>query len=119
MDTITVRDLEVSYRLGVPDEERAKPQRLLASLELISEFSRAAATDDLRETIDYYAVSRRLLSYGEGREWKLIEKLAVDIAEMLLAEYGPSTATVEVKKFVLPEASYVSVRVSRTRSKVG
>ena len=119
MDTITIRDLAVFYRVGVPDEERAKPQRLLVSVELSSEFSRAAATDDLRETIDYYAVSRRLLSFGEGREWKLIEKLAVDIAAMLLAEYGPSAAAVEVKKFILPEASYVSVRLSRTRSSVG
>ena len=29
MDTITIRDLEVFVCVGVPDEERARPQRLL------------------------------------------------------------------------------------------
>lgn len=114
-DTIIVQDLEVSYRVGVPDDERAKPQKLLISLELGCEFTRAAATDDLKHTIDYHAVCRRLLGFGEGREWRLIEKLAVEIAEMLLEEFGARLATVEVKKFILPEPRYVAVRVTRTK----
>ena len=117
MDSILIRDLAVFYRVGVTAEERALPQRLLLSLELGSEFSRAAATDDLKDTIDYYAVSRRLLAFGDGKEWKLIEKLAVEIAVMVLAEFEPRTVSVEVKKFVLPEARFVSVRVTRDRPK--
>ncbi|MBI4658327.1 MAG: dihydroneopterin aldolase [Verrucomicrobia bacterium] len=115
MDTIVIQDLEVFYRVGVPDDERAKPQRLLLRLELGGEFSAAAKTDELNRTIDYHAVSTRLLKFGEGREWKLIEKLAVDIAEMLLAEFHPSTVAAEVKKFILPKAQYVSVRVTRSK----
>ena len=114
MDTIIIRDLAVLFRVGVPDQERENPQRLLLSVELGCEFSRAARTDQLEETIDYYAVSRRLLGFGEGREWKLIERLAVDIAEALLLEFKPRMVSVEVKKFILPEARYVSVRVTRT-----
>jgi 7,8-dihydroneopterin aldolase/epimerase/oxygenase len=69
----------------------------------------------LRETIDYYAVSRRLLAFGEGRSWKLIETLAVDIAAMVLADFGAEAVTVEVKKFIIPEARHVSVRLTRER----
>ncbi len=114
MDTIIIRDLAVLFRVGVPDKERENFQRLLLSVELGCEFSAAAQTDQLEETIDYYAVSRRLLGFGEGREWKLIEKLAVDIAEALLLEFQPRSVAVEVKKFIVPEARYVSVRVTRT-----
>ena len=114
MDTIIIRDLAVMFRVGVPDKERENPQRLLLSVELGCEFSAAAQTDQLEETIDYYAVSRRLLGFGEGREWKLIEKLAVDIAEALLLEFRPRSVAVEVKKFVVTEARYVSVRATRT-----
>ena len=117
MDSILIRDLAIFYRVGVTEEERAQPQRLLLSVELGSEFSPAAATDDLMDTIDYYAVSRRLLGFGDGKEWKLIEKMAVEIAEMVLAEFAPCTVSVEVKKFVLPEARFVSVRVTRDRTK--
>ncbi len=115
MDTITLSDLEVFYRVGVPDTERAQPQRLLLTVEMRRDFTRAAASDDLRETIDYYAVSRRLLNFGEGRSWKLIEKLAADIAAMVLADFGAEAVSVEVKKFVIPEARHVSVRLTRHR----
>jgi dihydroneopterin aldolase len=115
MDTITLCDLEVFYCVGVPDAERAQPQRLLLTIELTHDFTAAAAADDLTRTIDYYAVSRRLLNYGEGRSWRLIEKLAADIAATLLAEFHPATVCVEVKKFIIPEARHVAVRLTRTR----
>jgi FolB domain-containing protein len=115
VDTILIADLEVSFRVGVPDEERARPQRLLITVEMETDFAEAAAGDDLRHTIDYYAVSRRVLALGEGREWKLIERLAVDVAQLVLDEFRPVRVTVEVKKFILPEARHVSVRITRGR----
>lgn len=113
MDTITIADLEVHFRVGVPDAERARPQRLLITIEMQLDFSAAATDDDLRRTIDYYAVSGCVMALGEGREWKLIEKLAADIASLVLKEFQPRGVTVEVKKFILPEARHVSVRLTR------
>ena len=113
MDKIIISDLEVFYRVGVPDAERAKPQRLLISVEMTRDFAAAATADDLTKTIDYDAVTRPLLKFGEGRSWKLIERLAADIAEMILAEFAPDTVSVEVKKFVVPEARYVAVQLTR------
>jgi dihydroneopterin aldolase len=115
MDTIIIRELEVFFRVGVPDAERAEPQRLLVSVEMERDFQRAAAGDDLRETIDYYAVTRRLLAFGDGRSWKLIETLAVEIASMILKEFGPERVRVEVRKFIITEARFVAVRVERSR----
>jgi FolB domain-containing protein len=108
MSKITIADLEVYYCVGVPDEERAQPQRLLLTVELLFDFSAAAAGDRLIRTIDYFAVSQRLLKFGEGRSWKLIEKVAVNVAEMVLAEFKPEAVMVEVKKFAIPQARHVS-----------
>ena len=113
MDTITITDLEVFYRVGVPDAERAKPQRLVLTVEMEHDFEAAAQRDDLAGTIDYYAVSQRLLKLGDGREWRLIETLACDIAETVLKEFRPSRVHVEVKKFIIAEARHVSVRIER------
>jgi dihydroneopterin aldolase len=110
---ITIADLEVHYHVGVPDEERARPQRLLLSVELEHDFSLAAQADDLNRTINYFAVTQRLLTLGEGRSWKLIETLATDIAQLVLAEFRPAAVTVEVKKFIIPQARYVSVAVTK------
>ena len=116
MDHIIITELEVCYHVGVPDVERAIPQRLVLCLDLEVNFTRAAASDNLETTIDYYAVTRRLLAYGNGRSWRLIEKLAADIAELMLTEFRAAIATVEVRKFVIPETRYVAVRVCRTRT---
>jgi FolB domain-containing protein len=116
VDRIIISDLEVFYCVGVPDEERAKPQRLLLTVEMEHDFSGAATGDELGDTIDYFAVSQRLLKFGDGVHWKLIETLAVDIAQMVLEEFQPRTVTVEVKKFILPQARHVAVRVTRARA---
>jgi dihydroneopterin aldolase len=114
MDRIIISDLTVFYCVGVTDAERQEPQRLRLTVEFDHDFSAAARTDDLAATIDYYAVSQRLLRFGEGRSWRLIETLAVDLANLLLREFGPATVTVRVKKFVIPEADHVSVCVNRS-----
>ena len=110
---ISIVDLEVFYRVGVPDAERAQPQRLLLTVKMESDFSAAAKSDGIADTIDYFAVSQRLLKFGDGKSWKLIEKLAADIAGVILAEFKPLSVSVEVKKFVIPQARHVSVSVRR------
>ena len=113
MDTIIISELEVYYHVGVTKSERANAQRLLVSVELMVDFRRAAQTDRLGETIDYHSVCQRLVRFGDGREWQLIETLAVDIAEMILAEYSAGSVSVEVKKFVIPQTRFVGVRITR------
>ena len=116
-DRIFIDQLEVHYRVGVPDQEREKPQRLLLCLELELDFTAASESDDLNRTVDYFAVCQRLLKFGEGRSWKLIEALAADIAQTILEEFKVQSVTVEVRKFIIPGTNYIAVRHSGTRNR--
>jgi FolB domain-containing protein len=79
-------------------------------------FGAAAATDDLTKTIDYAALREQIMDWGEDREWRLIETLAVDLAEFILTLSGRlQKITVRVEKFILPNTRSVSVRVTRSR----
>ena len=113
MAKISIVDFEAFYRVGVPDAERAQPQRLLLTVEMDSDFSKAAKSDSIADTIDYFAVTQRLLKFGDGKSWRLIEKLAADIANAILSEFKPQSVTVEVKKFVIPQARHVSVKLTK------
>ena len=113
MSKISIVDLEAFYRVGVPDAERAQPQRLLLTVVMESDFSAAARTDAIADTVDYFAVTQRLLKFGEGRSWKLIEKLAADIADVIISEFKVSHVLVEVRKFIIPQAKYVSVTIEK------
>jgi len=125
MSKISIVDLEVFYRVGVSDEERAKPQRLLLTVVIDFDFSAAAMNDRLAKTIDYFVIAQRLLKFGERRTWKLIETVATDIADLILTEFHPEDVMVEVKKFPIPQVHYVSVSLIKnrtsfaTRSRIG
>ena len=113
MSFITIVDLEVFYRVGISEEERAKPQRLLLTLDIKFNFSSAAVSGRIGRTIDYYEVTQRLLKLGEKRSWRLIESVATDVAEKILSDFHPENVTVEVKKFSIPEARYVSASLTK------
>jgi dihydroneopterin aldolase len=113
VDTIFIRELAVQFRVGVTDEERAKPQRLLLNIEISHDCTAAAARDELLRTIDYHAVCQRVLRFGEGRNWKLIESVAADVCTLIRSDFQAAGVAVEVQKFVIPEARYVSVRLRR------
>jgi dihydroneopterin aldolase len=115
MSRISIVDLEVFYCIGVTDEERAAPQRLLITVDMNFDFSSAAVSDRIEKTINYFELVQKLLKYGEGRSWKLLEKLAANIADMIMAEFKPQAVIIEVKKFPIPQARFVSVSLTRTR----
>jgi len=116
MGRISIVDLEVNCHVGVSEEERAKPQRLLLTVVMDYDFSSAAVTDRLTKTIDYFDVSQRLLKLGDGRSWRLIEKLCNEVTDLILNEYPAQSVMVEVKKFSIPQARYVSVGLIKNRT---
>ena len=113
METIIIEELEVQFRVGVGEAERSSPQRLLISVELALDLTLALEKDDLRWTVDYAAVAERISHLGDRRSWQLIETVAAEVADVLLREFGPEAVTVQVKKFVLPQAKHVAVRLRR------
>jgi FolB domain-containing protein len=116
MSRISIVDLEVFYQIGVTEEERSKPQRLLITIEMDFDFAPASLSDRLEKTINYFDVAQELLKYGQGRSWKLLEKLTANVADFVLVKFKPESVTVEIKKFPIPQARYVSVALARTRS---
>jgi phosphoglycolate phosphatase len=113
-DRIRINALRVLARIGVPDEERAAPQKL--SIDVIMESDFRGLDDDLARTTDYAAVAAWLKAECARREVKLLETLAEDLAAGLLEGFPQIRAVdLEVRKFVLPDTRDVSVRVRRAR----
>lgn len=105
--TITLQDLEVWTRLGVPDAERAAPQRVLVT---VSFDVPVPAEDELGSTVNYAAVADAIRSFAAERERKLVETFVRDLAARLAGSFGVGPVRVELKKFILPETRWISVR---------
>jgi 7,8-dihydroneopterin aldolase/epimerase/oxygenase len=117
-DLIRVVDLEVRARIGVPEAERAKAQKLLISLEMgVDGIRRAARTDDLAATVNYFEVTERVKAQVVRTcPCKLLETLAEKIAADLLEAFPIKSLTLEIKKFILPDTRWVSVQITRKKS---
>lgn len=116
-DLIRVIDLEVWAHLGVPETERAAAQRLLVSLEMqVDSFARAAVADDVTLTVDYFAVAQRIKALAAERPRQLLETLAEEITVDLLKHFPIQKLTLEIKKFILPDTRYVSVKIERSKN---
>ena len=87
MDIVFVRGLEAETVIGVYDWERKVRQRVVFDLEMASDNRLAASTDGIDDALDYAEVSKRVLALVEGSEFQLIETMAEQVAELVLAEF--------------------------------
>jgi FolB domain-containing protein len=115
-DTIEIRKLRVTTHIGVPDEERAKPQELLLSVVMTPSSGFDDLDDDIAWTVDYYAVAQELQALAAERPRCLIETLATDCASHLLEKHPLRRVDILVEKFVLPDTECVAVRVVREKN---
>src|SRR5437870_3855078 len=113
IDRIHIEQLEVHGRVGVPDSERAQAQRLSLNVTLWPNI--AELQDSIANTVNYSAVAECVKEFVGRRDYKLIETLGEEIAAHLLAQFNLCKVEVEVRKFVLPDANYVSVTAVRER----
>lgn len=87
MDIIYLRDLRIETIIGVFDWERRVKQTIVLDLEMAADIRKAAATDDIRDTLDYKAVAKRLIEFVGHSDFQLVETLAERCAGIVLTEF--------------------------------
>jgi FolB domain-containing protein len=110
MSEILIDSLRVKTWIGVPDAERIEAQEIEIDLRIRSMRNFTEMQDDISLTVDYAAVCQRVSELARERPRRLIESLAQEIGDMILNEFGATSAEVEIRKFILPETRHVGVR---------
>jgi dihydroneopterin aldolase len=98
MDTIFLRDLKVRTIVGIWEWERRMPQEVSIDLDMAADVGKAAASDDIQDTLDYKGVSRRIKSFVAESRFNLIETMAEQIATIIREEFGVRWVRVRVHK---------------------
>ena len=86
-DKVLIEGLEVRTVIGIYDWEREIRQTVRLDLEMAWDIRRAATTDSIEDTLDYKAVSKRLIAFVEQSSFGLIESLAEACAAIILEEF--------------------------------
>ena len=117
MDRILIKDLMLRCVLGLSDEERREKQDVLFNLILWTDLRPAAASDSIRDAVDYSQLKKRIITLVEGSQYHLAETLADRIASLCLEQPAVQQVQVTVEKpTALRFAHSVGVEIIRSRS---
>lgn len=118
MGTIRLLGIECRVHLGVPEAERRRRQQVLIDLSMELDLAAAAERDDLRLSVDYWGLEKAVREIAQGRERRLAEALARDVARAALAfdrRAQAVTVAVHKKPAVMPRTREVVVELSEKR----
>jgi dihydroneopterin aldolase len=118
VDEITLTGLRVFGRHGVYEQERRDGQHFVVDTTLYVSTDRAAASDDVADTVHYGEAAETIAAIVGGEPVNLLETLAQRIADALLAYDGVRMVAVTVHKPGAPielEFADVSVTIRRSR----
>jgi len=113
-DEIHIEQLDVFTCVGVPEEERANPQRLTVSISFWPSQQTNDLADHIERTVNYSTVAEETKNFLRDQSVSLIETLAERLASHLLRNFPIQKLTIELRKFPLEDAKYVSVTITRT-----
>lgn len=114
MDIIFLKGLTVQTVIGIYDWERTIRQTVVIDLEMATDIRKAAATDDIAHTLDYKAVSKKIIQLVEDSSFFLVETLAERITQLLLEDFGiPWVRLTLNKKGAISGASDVGILIER------
>jgi 7,8-dihydroneopterin aldolase/epimerase/oxygenase len=117
MDIVFIKQLQVDTVIGVYDWEKTIQQRLFLDLALSCDLRAAAASDDLKLTLDYALIANKVTALITAQPIELIETVAEQVAAMLLAEFATDKVEVTVNKpGAVAQAQTVGVHIIRSRS---
>lgn len=98
MDIIHIKRLEIFANHGVIPEENTLGQKFIISADLYKDLSVAGKTDDVSETVHYGKAAFLIKQISEKSVFKLIEKLAEEIADSLLKNFPIEKVKVTIEK---------------------
>jgi dihydroneopterin aldolase len=119
-DSIFLHDLRIKAIVGIWEWERKLRQTVSIDLEMGADIRKAAATDKIEDTLDYKQLAKRVQQFVEDSEFRLVETLAENIAQIILQEFNVPWVIVKVNKpGAIRGSRDVGVIVRRERSDNG
>jgi tellurite methyltransferase len=101
-DRLVVERLEFEGFVGIANSERTTAQPLAVDLDLIFDMSKALATDDVKQTVDYATVVHKIVAVAKQEQFSLIETMAERLAQIIHQEFAVTELDLWIRKLHPP-----------------
>lgn len=120
MDIVFIEQLSVITTIGVYDWEQTIEQKLVFDIEMGWDNVAAAKSDDVNDCLSYADVSEVVISHVEGQRFALVERVAEEVAELLLSRFNSPWVRIKVSKpGAVARAANVGVIIERSQNLKG
>lgn len=117
MDIVYIRDLKIDAVIGIYEWEQRIHQQINVNLEMGWDNTKAAASDDIKDTLNYKAAANLVKDLVSESEYELVEALAEHIANMLLKEMDIPWVRVTLgKPMAVTGSAEVGVSIERRKT---
>jgi len=100
--------------IGVWKWEKAITQTLVLDIDLAVDISKAAASDDLKDTLDYKKIADRVIDYAKTNQFDLIETLIEKVADVVLTEFDVPWVRIKLDKGgAVKNVNHVGILIER------
>ncbi|WP_145576424.1 bifunctional dihydroneopterin aldolase/7,8-dihydroneopterin epimerase [Yersinia alsatica] len=114
MDIVFIEELSVITTIGVYDWEQTIQQKLVFDIEMGWDNCKAAASDDVNDCLSYADISDAVIKHVESQRFALVERVAEEIAELLLQRFNSPWVRIKVSKpGAVAQARNVGVVIER------
>lgn len=114
MDKVFIEQLEVITTIGVYDWEQEIKQKLVLDIEMAHDNRPAGKSDDVVDALDYSQVSQAVLDHIEGGRFLLVERVAEEVAELIMAKFSVPWINIRLTKpGAIAQAKGVGVVIER------
>ncbi|AJZ88049.1 bifunctional dihydroneopterin aldolase/7,8-dihydroneopterin epimerase [Cedecea neteri] len=114
MDIVFIEQLSVITTIGVYDWEQTIEQKLVFDIEMAWDNRKAAGSDDVKDCLSYADVSEAVLQHVGGGRFALVERVAEEVAELLLTRFNSPWIRLKVSKpGAVAQAANVGVIIER------
>lgn len=115
-DCVLIEGLTIITTIGVYDWEKTIKQKLILDIEMAWDNQPAGLSDDVMDCLDYAKVSQCIDSYVQNNEFALIERVAEEVAKLVINEFFVSRIKIKVSKpTAVATARNVAVVIERYR----
>ena len=113
-DIVFIHGLQCECIIGVWDWEKKITQTLVLDIDLATDITKAAASDDLKDALDYKKISVRIMEFAKDNSFELIESLIERLAEIILSEFEVSWVRIKLDKGgVVKKVNHVGIVIER------
>jgi len=114
MDIVFIEQLTVITTIGVYDWEQTISQKLVFDIEMAWDNRQAASSDDVNDCLSYADVSEAVISHVAGGRFALVERVAEEVAQLLLTRFNSPWVRLKVSKpGAVAQATNVGVIIER------